>query len=99
MSATISDASHRASGSIACRVTVQLVLRLRGDLEFDPAAQRMPIERKHHPPGDLLEGRRGFGSKILIEIQSTPLQFAVRSAVAADHPLGLLLELIWLTAR
>src|SRR6476659_4105207 len=32
MSATISDASHRASGSIACRVTVQLLLRLRGML-------------------------------------------------------------------
>src|SRR5213075_1242298 len=23
------------------------------DLEFDTAAQRMPIERKHYPPGDL----------------------------------------------
>src|SRR5258705_3063463 len=32
MSATISDASHRASGSIDCRVTVQLFLRLRGIL-------------------------------------------------------------------
>src|SRR5699024_7610775 len=40
------------------------------DLEFDAAAQRMPIERKHHPPGDFVEGRRGFGSKILIEIHS-----------------------------
>jgi hypothetical protein len=30
----------------------------------------MPIERKHHPAGDLMEGRRGFGSKILIEIHS-----------------------------
>jgi hypothetical protein len=59
----------------------------------------MPIERKHHPPGDLVEGRRGFGSKILIEIHSTPLRFAVRPTVAADYPLGLLLGLIWLTAR
>jgi len=37
------------------------------DVEFDAAAQRMAVERKHHPPPDLLKGRLGF-AKIPVHI-------------------------------
>ena len=101
MSATISDASHRASGATDCRVTVQLLFAAAGhadDVEFDVAAQRMPIERKAHPPPDFLEGRRGFG-KIPIEIHFAPPHLRSARPWRRDHPLGLLLGPIWLTAR
>ena len=89
MSATISDASHRASGATDLRLMVQLPLRGPGhadDVEFDVAAKRVPVERISHPPLDLREGRRGFG-KIPIEIHFAP-PICVGPAVAADHLWG-----------
>src|ERR1700712_1685724 len=38
------------------------------DVEFDVAAERMPVEGPGHPPLDLVEGRRGL-CKIRIEVQ------------------------------
>src|SRR5437588_8416132 len=42
------------------------------DVEFDIAAERMPLQRAADPPFDLVDGRRGFCVK-LIEVHIRPL--------------------------
>src|SRR3977135_685735 len=66
------------------------------DVEFDVAAERMAVERTRHPPLDLIEGCRRLGEKL--EVHIAPSSVAVSPAVAADHPLGLLLGRFWLMA-
>ena len=92
MSATISEASHSASGATDCRLMVQLPLLVRGiadDIEFHPAAERMPIQRVVDPRPDLIEGGRSFCKKRLEIHLRHPLRKS--AAVAADRPVGLLL--------
>src|SRR5262245_920957 len=44
------------------------------DLDCDAATQRMPIEREHHAPADLVE-RRGCFGKVMIKIHFKPPVF------------------------
>ena len=63
MSATMSEASHSASGATERRQMVQLPSPAGGhadDVEFDVAAQRVPVERPGDPVPDLVDGGRGF---------------------------------------
>src|SRR4051794_30259887 len=57
------------------------------DIEFDVAAERMPVKGPGYPPFDLVEGRRGL-CKILLKVQVSVhvSPFAWRSA-AAGRPL------------
>src|SRR5689334_15498187 len=43
------------------------------DFELDASAQRVAVECKGHPPGEVSEGRPGLGGVITIEIHFSPL--------------------------
>jgi hypothetical protein len=58
----------------------------------------MALQRIKDPGPDLVECGRGFG-KTRLEIHLASPSLANGPTVAAEHPLGLLLGLPWLTAR
>src|SRR6266404_7693389 len=68
------------------------------DVEFDAAAHPMPLQGIKHPDLEFIDCRRGFCKKRL-EIHLASPSLSGGPAVAADHPVGLLLGLPWLTAR